>query len=462
MASHKDGSAVNTELLQPSMERISLKRMFPTLFSYFWFAVVCALIPMTLVSLQLSKDHKFSQLDEFEHFSYVESVRSGQLPNLGQPVGQSVMRDVACFGISLPGYTPPPCNSRSFRAPDFPGAGLAYESAQPPVYYLLTALLSSIPIGILHVSHFHADRSIGIAWLIAGLTVLWLTLRLVDLEPWKVSISVGLLASSMVAIHTASIVSNDSASIFCGSLVLGVGVLSIKYPGRWVPWACGPLAFFVTSVKATDVAPILTLAAFLFLCRRFDSGSFRKLFLPWLKCGGTLLLGSIAALGIWWIHLRMTTSPRIQHLICTYTQPKPGAPITQLFYDPLTTWQPFSATTSYGLGAYSLPFSEILIAITTLLLVTAATSGLFALRFEPEQILGLLSLAVLYVMGLMLGLLSWGNCGVPIGGEGRYALPMVPFLILTMSCLIKKKMIWAFIGCLAGGSFLLQISILSH
>jgi hypothetical protein len=430
--------------------------VFPTKTAILIAIFVCVIVPTGLIAVHIKKNPAFSPIDEFAHYGYVVDLKDGHFPRVGETVSQSVLRTISCAGLDLPGFTVPPCNARKLEPTEYPGSGLLTEAVQPPTYYAVTAILSWIPIHILGFSGLVGTRGVGAVWFALGLLLLWGTGRLLDLSPQRIGAGVLLLATAPTCIYFESIVNNDAASIFAGSLMAFIAALAWRRPGRWVPWTFALVAFGVSTIKATDFLPVLVVSLLfliLYWQRYKEAGArpftnMRKVLRVWLPHGGVLVGSGLLSLIAWWMILRhLTIVP--ESLICKLTQSPPGPPFAEIFYDPLTMWQPITGSQLASAISSSQAFiEEIFNTILSYALVAAAASALFVKRRTWAHWTGLLSLAALYLGGLALGILSWANCGVPVGTEGRYGLCLASMLILVLMALIRGKIvlraIWIF------------------
>ncbi|WP_419928318.1 hypothetical protein [Candidatus Poriferisocius sp.] len=213
------------------------------------------------------RDHPaLSPVDELQHLDYVLKSPSAGI-RVGEQLGQEAMRVVSCRGIGVPGWelgTPllPECGHPQ------PDPSLSntegYNSAYPhtPAYYSATALAGEVVLLLPGVdSPLVAYRLVGVAWLAAGLGLLWYALGLVGLGVWGRAGIVGLLGVSPVVVDASAFLNPDATAMMAGGVVL---VALLKWEmGRW-PWWSVPIGSGVAVwLKLTNVSAVGVLVVYL-------------------------------------------------------------------------------------------------------------------------------------------------------------------------------------------------------
>ena len=89
--------------------------------------------------------------------------------------------------------------------------------------------------------------------------------RIVELGVPVIGGGILLLATAPVVIYHTAVISNDVPSILGGSLIALLGALAWKRPGRWTVLALGSAAFFLVSIKTTELFPVSIVGLLLLL-----------------------------------------------------------------------------------------------------------------------------------------------------------------------------------------------------
>src|SRR5262249_880934 len=142
-------------------------------------------------------------------------------------------RELSCRGTYLPGLKVPSCHARNLRPEQYPAGAEQYEAQQPPTYYVLTVPMRWFNQHVLGLADLPATRAAGIYWLVAGLLLLWCTGCIVGIRPWLLATVIVFLTTAPLVLYEASVVTNDAASVFAGSLVAFVVAVSVTRPSRW-------------------------------------------------------------------------------------------------------------------------------------------------------------------------------------------------------------------------------------
>jgi hypothetical protein len=102
------------------------------------------------------------------------------------------------------------------------------------------------------------------------------------------------------------------------------------------------------------------------------------------------------------------------------------------------------------------PFYEVL----SFLVIGAALSGLFVSRRRWQHALGLISVPLLYVGGLIFGLGLMINYDIDPGLSGRYGLSMGPVLVLVLAATLDGKWSQRCLVLFSGAYFLTMFVVL--
>jgi hypothetical protein len=414
------------------------------------------LAPAALVALQIKDNPKFSPIDEAAHWDYVKRVAGASVPRIGQRFQPSTLREIACRGTDLNGLVVPKCTARHLSADSFPGNAAQYEAQQPPTYYAATVPLRWFGRDVLGMADVTATRAAGILWLTVGLLLLWSAARIVELDVPVIGAGILLLATAPVVIYHTAIISNDVPSILGGSLVALLGALAWKRPGRWTAPVLSIAAFSLVAIKTTELFPVTVVAA-LFLLRAWAEGppwdrqkwsaNLKPVARRWLRDGGVLFIGGVAAAVIWILVNRSLALIDPKQLGAFAILRTHGVSAALILREALSLLSPTfeSFVTPRTLSSnLQVVFADLV----RFLLIAGAAAGLFVSPRRWFHWLGLLIIPVLIVGGFLFGLGLRINYAIDPSLSARYALPVAPLLILTLVAAVRDRWVvrglWAF------------------
>lgn len=477
-----DGHLTETE--ERSVDQLSLPRRafrlcFPNVAAVILAFLVCVAAPTALIAVHIHENPMFSPIDEAAHYDYVTRIADGGFPRLGQKLQPSTLRDIACIGTALSGLVTPPCDAHVLRANEFAGGGYQYEAQQPPTYYAITVPLRWVAIHVFGLGDLSGTRATGAVWLVAGLLMLWAAGRLVGLDPKVIGVAILLIATAPLVVYQSSIVSNDVPSVFTGCLMALLGALAWRRPGRWVSPTLFFAGFFVASIKLTDALPVAVLSALFAILawskRTTGEGSIpalRSWLSGWWSNGGLLILGSLVS-GVAWTLISRKLSlinPRdlptfsvlrthpVGLLLIAREALTMFAPAT----DAYTAFRSNDSATVAAMSTASQNLQAITATVLEYVLIAGGLAGIFVRRRNWEHWLGLLTLPVLYIGGLILGIGLWITYNATPGLSGRYGLALVPFLVLALVASTRGKWIlsglWIFALATLGLTFFYMLS----
>ena len=437
-----------------------IKRCFPTFTALLLALLVCVVIPTSLIAIRIAENPRVSPIDEAAQFDYVSRMADASMPRLGQYLLPSTLKMMSCTGMALEYPRLPPCpGTRSPRS--YPGGGYQYEAQQPPSYYAITVPFRWIGVHLFGMSNLTASRAPGVLWVSAGLLALWMAGCLAGIPRRHLIPALLFLATAPVAIYHASIVSNDIPTLFAGSVVAFLGVLAWRSPGRWTAPTMFVAAAIVTSFKLNDVLAVLVVSCVLAIAHwtalREEGDSRQASARPWLRewgrSGGMLLAGAALMLLAWTFidtHLNLV-DPRTFQAFSSRRQGSIGFSLIAResieMLNPLTgSYHPFrtNADGSTIGSALSLKLQSVTATLTELLFLSGALAGLVVRPRKCPHWLGVLSLVVLYVGGLVLGFVVWRTYKDDPGVTGRYGLCVAPLLALALASSIRRR--WAVYG----------------
>jgi hypothetical protein len=430
-----------------SMQRGFWKTCFPTLWSIVLALLACVVIPSSFIAIHIHENRGFSPIDEPAEYDYVSRIAQGSVPRLGQHLLPSTMDEISCRGVALKGVVVPPCPG-THNAKDYDG-GLQYEAQQTPTYYAITVPIRWVGNHILGLDPVTAARAGGMLWLSAGLVLLWMTGMLLGLSVTRIVSAVLLIACGPVVIYQTSIVTNDAPAIFAGALIAFLSVLAWKKPGRWVTPTLALAGFFVASLKSVFIlAPLIAAAVFAvhhwFTTREEGSTTLfdhaKRWFLRWLPLGGALLIGALVCDLAWVIIYNKLSLINPRNLAVLNVLRTSPVGLTLIAHEAVSLLNPLGGSYSpfrvdrvgTTIGSYdAVNLDSITTSFFEYLLIAGGAAGLFVRRRQWSHWLGLVSLAAMYVAGIVLGFTLWRTYNIDPGLSGRYALAAVPFLVLA-------------------------------
>lgn len=428
--------------------------------------LTCVVAPVLLVAVHVHENPEFSPIDEAAHYDYIVRIANGGFPRMGQSLQPSTLRALSCRKTALVGMVTPPCGQKVLKPSEFAGGGYQYEAQQPPTYYAITVPLRWLAIHVFGFSDVPGTRLTGALWLVAALLLLWAAGRLIGLRPSVLGAGALLLGAAPVALYQSATISNDVPDLFAGSLIAFLGLLSWRHPGRWVAPVLGISAFFVASLKAVDVFPVVVIASLLAIVgwqRARSEGALsrvaaaRAALVSWLPNGGALLIGGFFSVAAWAViqkKLALIDPRDLPTFNVLRTHPVGPLLIAQEavgLLGPLTnSYVAFRssnlATTVVSVRATYL--EQVYSHCLTYLVLAGGLAGLFVSRRRLSHWIGLLTVPALYFGGFALGLSLWLTYNTDPGLSGRYGLSLAPLLALALIGAVRglwvERGIWAF------------------
>ncbi len=419
-------------------------------FAPFLFAFFIAFIPAFVHIVQY---RQFSPIDELRHLDYALQITKGDVPKLGDKLGQDAMHEEACRGIDY-AWLDPACDSVTFDPVAFRDDGWQTASPHPPTYYILAGisgrtlrglgildgavdgarLMSALLWGFGFVATFAAGRQLGVRSfpLLAGLT---------------------LLMTLPGALHSASIVTPDSFAMLAGggALLAAIrwkqGLLST----RWLLVVGGVVGF----TKLTNLVMLLAVVAWLvidaLLQKRNEQGELASIKAP-------LLMFTAGALtSVAWIifdRLRATISADIvpQTIMLKFE----GIPPLKHLLNPevLLTW--FPPGRGFDNARFFNQYVSLMRSLVFPLLIGALIVA--ALSIKKSNDIASLSLyaglaglvgAPFFIIGTAM------TSGILVGAEGRYAVGLLPIYVIAVASQSKGRIGDVLLGLLGGSAWII-------
>ena len=416
----------------------------------------CVLLPALLVTVHINKNPELSPTDEAAHYDYVTRASQWSIPRLGQPMQQDTFRVAACRGTALNGLVTPKCGLVHYSPATFAGGGLSYEAQQPPAYYFVTAAIRWFPEKLLGVSSFTAARLVGIFWLVAALTLFWIACRLQKIKPLIAASGCVLMCAAPVVLYSASNITNDASSLFCGCWALVLGLLATHTSQRHLSLVFLASGILLPLFKATNILAVVAVSLGLLLWFLWNSNEdapakqrLIDALKKWLPNGGIFLLGGVFSVLAWALIERHMSLINPTTLITFDVLRTRGVGLSLIASEAVALFGPLvdapaPLLSGSGIQVLGNPTALNLYTIFKFALLYLPLAAGLAILFKKKpnffNWLGFLTLGTLYFGGFILGCAMWKTYDIDPGLSGRYGLCLAPFLIITVLGLASNKL----------------------
>jgi hypothetical protein len=420
--------------------------LFPTRGALAIALVACVLVPTVLAIRQIDANPQFSPIDEPAHFDYVQKVADGKLPRLDEPFDETTMRELACRGIALPSFRQPPCDTTELR-PDQFSAAIQYEAQHPPTYYAVTAALRWVPEHVLGIDKLDATRAPNILWLVAGLLLLWAAGTVMAVAPLPLGAGLLLVAASPVVVYHTAEVTNDVTAVPAAGLVALTAALAYRGRLKHPTIVLFVAAFLASTCKATNAFAAIAVAGLLGVgeLAAHRAQGWRTALRPWLRNGGALVLGALLPVAVWAVVNRSRSLVPLDEEVVFESLRQGPRTVGLVIREAAELFRPLT-----GLSGGFVPLSPDtlnsnvqapLYTFLGLLLIGAGLSGLFVSPRRWYHVLGLISVASLYLGGFFFGTALMLTYDADPGLTGRYGLSLGALLALVLAAAVTGR--WA-------------------
>ena len=421
-------------------------------------ALVCVVAPTLLVGLRIARNPQFSPIDEGAHWDYLQRVRDGEVPRMGEPFRLDSLRTASCRGVALRGLVLPPCPAVAVRPEQYPGQGIQYLAHHPPTYYALTAPLAWIARRTLVPDEVDAARATGAVWLALGLICLWMSGRLAGVSQGRLGAGILLLAGAPVVVHQSSIINNDAPALLSGSLAAFLAMLALVRPGSWRFPVLALAGAIAVGMKTSNIMGCAVVALWQATMAWDDArGDLRAWWRGFWSVGGALLLGAGISALLWVVASRalalidpaqVPTFEMLRHERIGLSSIAGEAlvmlgPVTDS-YSPMVTDAEGKAVG----GFVVLHLEPLAHTALKVLLIVGGLGGAFVARREWHHRLGLIAVPALWLGGFALGVALWKTYDARPGLAGRYGLSVAPLLVLALVAGLRGewlvRLLWLF------------------
>lgn len=216
----------------------------------------CIVLAFVVVGLHVNRYPLLSPIDELQHLDYVYKAPSGHVVAQGERIGQDALRDEVCLGLDARFEGLPACDAPGPLNPDvFQERGYNTAYVHPPPYYFVTGVAAKVVNALSGIDSTHtAARSVGAAWLIAALWLVWRLLVHRRANPLTQVSLLSLLIVSPAVIFASATTSPDASSLLAGAAMLAAVLL-------WDEdivsgWVMALAVVFTLSLKFTHIGAI--------------------------------------------------------------------------------------------------------------------------------------------------------------------------------------------------------------
>ena len=410
----------------------------------------CVVLPTAVVGSVIQRHSQFSPIDEQAHFDYVERLYSHGLPAVGDPLMESTLREIACRGTALPGIVTPSCDSPTFTAKDFPGEGYQYEAQQPPLYYAVTAPVAKVMEKVAGLGPVGSARMMGVFLLIAGLLLSWHVAQLMKIPRLTSLAGIAVMGLSPTVVYYSAIVNNDSAGILCGALVCLVAALAHTKQRSYAKHAVA-IGIVCALTKSVFILPAVIIGMAMVAVSLHQAGGISVLtsknkWKNWWQSpstktyahtGAAFFVSSLICTLVWTMVMRTLASIPLSQLptfqVLRGTKANLGNVLEEATHllSPLTgLYHPFQY---WNKDVFTFVNTVSLVAI-----VAGCAAGVFVATRQWWAVLGPLVLLGLFAGGIAMGVGFWTIYHFAPTTEPRYALSMVPVLVLILCAGIQR------------------------
>jgi hypothetical protein len=231
------------------------------------------------------------------------------------------------------------------------------------------------------------------------------------------------------------------------------------------PWLLAAAGIFAAACKVTNLFAVGTVSvAFLVgaIAARSSGEAWTATGRRWMRDGGVLLAAGAATALLWVVvHnaialVSLKDDPALAGLRGGSQSFGPVLTVATTFFQPLTDLG------LLGSGTLGEPAQKPLQSLLAFVLIGGALAGLFVTPRLWNHVLGLLSIPALYLGGLVLGvgfMVGFGtNAGA--GVSSRYALSLVPLMLLSLAASLRGRWVVGAVGALGASLFLVTFVVL--
>jgi len=192
-----------------------------------WWVLACGLAAgLVAVSVLLGGHQRhtltFGSLDEQAHYDYVVDLSHSHLPAVGDRYSQPTLRLISCIGVSY--HERHGCGIARRNPRLYTPLGYSYEAHQPPLVYL-SYLLVARP-NVPPRQAIAAVRRGGTIWAVVAAGLLVTVGSVEGLSILELTALLSICLVSPIAVSAAATVTNDSAGVAAGALVVLTWALS--------------------------------------------------------------------------------------------------------------------------------------------------------------------------------------------------------------------------------------------
>lgn len=409
-------------------------------------AHLAAVLLVAVVAGGLLSTRMTTPFDETSHFDYVTRVAvDGDVPPLGDRLGQVALADLACFGG--PGFAALKCGAPPYDPGAGPWGGVSVATSYAPYFYVVTGLVTKVVHAAGVSTWLVSARIANSVWL---LVLVWLlvaiVMRLGGTEP--AAFGVGVIAGLMPMVISQSVtVGNDVAGV--------VGVcfavwwwLRFRGSGPWLRLG-GSLAIAVVAMGIKETATIsLFLVLALEFARGVELGPLGNITVR-VRSGLVLLASGLLA-AFAFAFLKYLFWPSIRGVVPSESGMDALAAQTE---SRKALFLAYRTANEMFVGPTGPPSSFPLSAIASTIAIVALGSLFFVAFNERSAVIEVRALAMATAaFFLAFPLIIWANLalfGDPFFFQPRYLLPVGIFGLICFASGIRGRVGWVLAGLAA-------------
>ncbi len=197
-----------------------------------------------------------SRIDEPTHADLAYQVSHGNIPAKGDVIAPEIRSIWACMGQER--YSLPTCGTTPWPWL-FPYDADQYNFSHPPMYYALVGFPARAIDAMTPLNFVEAGRLTGIAWLTAGMLMLYVALRRWKVDPAIAMVAPLLLVSFPRVLHASTTINPDATATLGGALALWLAAkIFLEDDHRWLL----PVVFtgLIGMLKFINTIPFVALA----------------------------------------------------------------------------------------------------------------------------------------------------------------------------------------------------------
>lgn len=412
------------------------------------------LISFVLVGLHVRAYPTLSPIDELQHVDYV--IRAGEfdIPRRNERVEFEAMDEAACRSVDAPGYEGPPCGLDEYDPTWFQEKGFNTAASQFPPYYVVTGVVARglTEVGIFD-SKVTAARMLGAIWAGAAWSVTWYLVALLGVRRrYRAAALALLLPTPLIIFHAGATVNADVSLMLSGALAV---LATMKYEaGRLRWWWLIPIYTGLFFVEATNILAIAACGLYLIARRGLDTTlSWQQRLAPLLVLPGLALLRLQVAKRVQDALFPAVARPRADDRLSSapmfVNHQTDEVSVDKILAQLETTFTP--VRNPYFSPPLRSQFTIAGIQLTNWLLIALMFATAFVVATSIRAIWwARITLLTLLLAGPFYTFYFAYFSSRDYPAPARFALPLVPMMVVAAACGIRNRATLVVVGTVAG------------